>query len=934
MAETILNKSSNEQFKDDYTRYALYTTYKRVLSDMRDGLKPVQRRILWTMFHDTKAVTHTVKSAAVVGDVMKLYHPHGNCLGGLTQVYTADGNITDIESVYKSGVKELEVKAFDPVSRKVVTAKATHFRIGTYADKIYKITATNGFSIQCTANHPILMNYFQWKNAEDVTGTDYFVQYSINGFRSTLKVDTIEVIELKEKIPMYDFTVSGYENMLIPISNDHFVCVHNSGIYGTIKPMTNWFESKVPMVDNQGSFGNLEGDPASAERYTECKLSKFALECVIGELANTAKAVDWLDNYSNTCMEPEYLPVKVPLLLVEGSLGIGVGLRADIPAHNLGEVIDATIYLMHNPDGNVALVPDHCMACEIYDCDWEKIAKTGFGHYKIRGKIDIETYKGKTALVIKSLPDMTFLDTIREKLEDLVDKKKIIQIENMYDECTPDTMRFVIVLKNGADPNYVREVIYKNTKVEQTLRINMETLYKFRPMRMSYKSYLLSFIDMRKLTKFRVYSNVLQDIQTKIHERDAYIKVLESGEIDNIIAMIRKQKKTDDSILIDYLIKKLKITDLQARYIINADLRRLSIGYLNKYKAEAVELEKQRKYYMDLIVDEKRIEAEIEAELLDIKARYGKPRMCKLIKGTDDLDIPKGEMVIAVTEKNFVRKVPGGTAIGSFRNDSVKSMIKIDNTDSIMIFDEQGRVFKLPVHKIPFTDRQSNGTDIRFLVKGLTANINCIIPESVIKELAKKGTHNNKHYLISITRSGLYKRMDLDDFINVPPSGLLYAKLDQPDFIKDIIIAHSNFNIIIYSDKKAVSVNVNDIPYLKRNTKGSRSIYNADVVDGLCVIDQTKSDIIVITESGKLNRIPIMSLPINPNKKGFNVIKLSSGDKINSIVSGNDSNVICIKTLKSYYEIPVAQLHVGSSVSGGEKLIAMKADQMIRCWIK
>lgn len=785
MAETILTVPAGEQFAGDYTRYALYTTYKRVLSDMRDGLKPVQRRILWTMFHDTKAVTHTVKSAAVIGDVMKLYHPHGD-----------------------------------------------------------------------------------------------------------------------------------------------------QGAYNTIKPMTNWFESKVPLIDNQGSFGNLEGDPASAPRYTECKLSKFALECVIGELASTSKAVDWLNNYSNTCLEPEYLPVKVPLLLVEGSLGIGVGLRADIPAHNLGEVIDAAIYLMHNPEGNVALVPDHCMACEIYDTDWEKISKTGFGHYKIRGKIDIENYKGKTALVIKSLPDMTFLDTIREKIEDLVEKKKIIQIDNMYDECTPDIMRFVIVLKNGADPNYIRDVIYKNTKVEQTIRINLETLYKFKPMRMSYKSYLLSFIDMRKLTKFRVYSNVLQDIQTKIHERDAYIKVLESGEIDNIINMIKKQKTTDDSILIDYLIKKLKITDLQAKYIINADLRKLSIGYLNKYKAEAVELEKQRQYYMALIVDDKRIEAEIEQELLDIKAKYAKPRMCKLIKGTDDLDIPKGEMTIAVTEKNFIRKVPGGTAIGSFRNDSVKCMIKIDNTDSIMIFDEQGRVYKLPVHKIPFTDRQSNGTDIRFLVKGLTANINCIIPESVIKELAKKGTHNNKHYLISITRNGLYKRMDLDDFINVPPSGLLYAKLDQPDFIKDIIIAHSNFNIIVYSDKKAVSVNVNDIPYLKRNTKGSRSIYNAETVDGLCVIDQTKSDIIVVTESGKINRIPIMNLPITSNKKGFNVIKLTSGDKINSIVSGNNSNIVCIKTLKNYIEIPVSQLQVGSSISGGEKLIAMKSDQMIRCWIK
>ena len=176
--------------------------------------------------------------------------------------------------------------------------------------------------------------------------------------------------------------------------------------------------------------------------------------------------------------------------------------------------------------------------------------------------------------------------------------------------------------------------------------------------------------------------------------------------------------------------------------------------------------------------------------------------------------------------------------------------------------------------------------------------------------------------------------MDLDDFVTVPPSGILYAKLEQGDFIKDIIIAHSNFNIIVYSDRKAVSVNVNDIPYLKRNTKGSKAIYNADTVDGLCVIDQSKSDIITITESGKINRIPIINLPINANKKGFNVIKLGSNDKINSVVSGNEGNIICVKTMKNFYEIPVAQLKVGSSISAGEKVIAMKADQMIRCWIK
>ena len=937
MAETILTRSSNEQFKDDYTRYALYTTYKRVLSDMRDGLKPVQRRILYTMFKNTGAVNHTVKSAAVVGDVMKYYHPHSNCLRGNTKIQSINGCTYTIKEAYEKDIFALNVYVYDTETKSVKIGEATNFRIGKITNEVYHIKLSNGYEVATTGDHRFLTDGNQWIEAKDITTeTKLFMDDYDNEGNISVESTYIEKVDNEQ---MYDFTVLGYENMLIPIYDEgeqwSFICVHNSGIYGAIKPMVNWFESKIPILDSQGSFGNLQGDPAAAERYTEVKLSKFAMDCVIGELADTDKSVDWIPNYSNTTFEPEFLPCKIPLLLVEGSLGIGVGLRADIPSHNLNEVIDATISLMHDPNQNVILIPDHCMPCYIYNTDWEKISKTGFGHYKIRGIIDIEDYKNKKALVIKSVPDLTFLDTIKYKLEELVEKKKIIQIENMFDECTIDKMRFVIVLKNGADPDYVREVIYKNTKMEQTLRINLETLYGFNPLRMSYKSYLLSFIDFRKNTKFRLYTNILQDVQTKIHEREAYIRVLESGEIDNIIKMIKKQKTVDDNELISYLMKKLKITDLQAKYIINADLRKLSIGYLNKYKEEAKNYEALRQKYMSILMDERLIEAEIEQELLDIKAKYGKPRTCKLITGTDDdVNIPRGMMQIAVTEKNFIRKVPEGTAIGSFRNDTIRTLIRIDNIDSMLIFDEQGRVFKLPVHKIPFTDRNSNGIDIRFMIKGLTANINCIIPESVVKELAKKGSHNNKHYLITITRNGLYKRMDLDDFCTVPPSGILYAKLEQGDFIKDIIIAHSNFNIIVYSDRKAVSVNVNDIPYLKRNTKGSKSIYNADVVDGLCVIDQTKSDIIVITDTGKINRIPIMSLPIGQNKKGFNVIKLGANDNINSIVSGNDSNIICVKTVKNYYEIPVSQLTIGSSISGGEKLVPMKADQMIRCWIK
>lgn len=787
MSEKILEVASNEQFKNDYTRYGIYILYRRVLSDYRDGLKPVQRRIIWAMYKNTKAISSAVKSAAVVGDVMKLYHPHGD-----------------------------------------------------------------------------------------------------------------------------------------------------AAIYGTMKPMANWFESYVPLINPTGNFGTFQGDPPAAQRYTECKLSKFAIENVLGDIIDSPEAVDWSPTYSGVTKEPDYLPVKIPLLLVNGSFGIGLGMRAEIPTHNLSEVIDATIALMDNPDANIVLVPDHCMKCEIINTDFEKICRSGFGHYRIRGKINEENYKGKKALVITSVPNLTYLNNITEKIEELIKKKKIIQIENCYDESSVNEMRYVIVLKNGSDPNYVKDVLYKNTGLEQTLRINFETLNGFNPLRLSYKSYLLSFIDFRKMTKFRVYSNRLQAVQTKIHERDAYIKVLESGEIDNIISIIKKQKTIDDNKLIEYLIKKLKITDLQAKYIIDSDLKKLSYGYLERYKSEAKDLERIKKELMIHIMDDKVIENDIRQELLDIKAKYDKRRNCTIINSDSYNEIPKGEMIIAITDKNFVRKVPSNVNIGGFKNDSLKTVIKIDNTDNLLIFDEMGKVFKLPVHRIPFTDKNTNGIDIRFLVKSLTSNISSIVSESLLKDLSSRGCHNNKHYLVTLSNNGLIKRMDLDDFLTVPPSGILYAKLDRGDFIKEIVVSHSNFLLAVYADRKVSIMNVNDVPYLKRNTKGSKAMTNVDHVDGMCVIHNNCTDIAVITASGRINRINILQ-GIESNgrgKNGSNLIKLSSGDSIASILSGNENDIIHIKCTNTDTIIRFSDLKIGSSISAGDKVFTTRGNKIIKCYIE
>ena len=703
----------------------------------------------------------------------------------------------------------------------------------------------------------------------------------------------------------------------------------DQSLNATIKNMVNWFETNIPLIQGQGNWGDFSGSPQGAPRYTECKLSKFSLDAVLKDLGESKQVVDWVETFDNKNLEPEFLPVAIPLLLIEGSFGIAVGARTDIPAHNINEVIDATIALIHDENAPICLVPDTCMPCEIFRTNFKEINNKGFGSYKVRGIIDIEEYKGKTALVIKSVPDLTFLDSIIEKIEELVSTNKIIQIQDTFEESDVDNMRYVIVLKKGADPNYVKEVIYKNTNMEQTCRINFEVLDGIHPLRMSYRSYLLAFIEFRKDTKFRMYCNKLQKVQTKIHERDAYIKVLQSGEIDNIISMIKNQTNTDDEYVTEYLIKKLKITDLQAKFILNSNIKRLSLGYLNQYLQEAKELEQIKDEYMRKIVDKNAIVEEIIAELEYYKKAYGKPRNSKIIASKEAADIPAGEFKVIITENNFIKKIPINDSIGSFRGDNPKRIIKVDNRENILLFDVAGRVFKLPVHKIPFTDKNSNGTDIRILIKGCTSDINTVMYEPIVKELAEK---LNKYYMVTITTNGNVKKMDLEDFVTIPPSGIIFIKVDSGETVQDVMIVNNKTDVIIYSDKEALRINTNSIPHFKRNARGSRSILTQNKIDGMSIIKHDTTDIVVITNKGYINRFDVVAMPtLDRGMQGSKVIKLSKDDSIHTIYGVNSNDTIRILTKNGRLEIPVSEIETGSSISPGQKMISTKGDVIIRC---
>lgn len=717
-------------------------------------------------------------------------------------------------------------------------------------------------------------------------------------------------------------------------------CSHPHGdtaVYDAMKPLTNWFEKLYPLIDGQGNFGSPYGDGAAAARYTESRLSQFAKDALsLVDVKNFENITDWLPTYDGKNIEPEYFPAALPILLIEGSFGIGMGLKVELPPHNLIEVIDATLTLLRNPDANVTLIPDQCMPCYIFDTDFSLISNKGHGSVTFRGIVDIEKRKNHDVLVIKSSPDMVYIETVKEKIEELAEQKQI-QLQDWYEEdaYTADGHKYswyVVELKKGADPYYTRDIIYKKTELEHSVSISFESLDDdYRPVRYSYKAYLQTFIANRMLTKFRVVYSKLQAALTRQHQIDAFIKALLSGQIDNIINAIRSSTSKTDDELIEYLITLLNITDLQAKFIAEVNLKKLKPIYLQEYQQEFQKLQADIDKYMTVIESDELILQDIEQELIQFKQKYGKPRNTIVIDAQKDT-VPKGEFKLIITQNNFIKKLPlNMNGVGNLKGDKIKTIIKVDNTKDILLFDEIGKVYRLPVNKIPVSDKSSNGVDVRLLCKNLTSNIVTVLYGPKVQELAQSV---EPYYLTAITANGNIKKLELQDLISVPLSGIIFFKIDS-DAIRDVKIVHDKLDIVVYSAGEALRIPMSDVPLQKRNTKGVKSMNNTSVIDGFCVVTPDTTNVIVITNSGKINKLNIAALPLSErNKKSTRIIKLNKGDSIFSVHMCNDHNILHINTTGDKFDIPVNEIPDGSSISTGKSLISLKSDILIRTSIR
>ena len=777
--EQIIDINAVQSLKSDLEEYSIEVNRQRTIPDVRDGLKPVHKRVLYAMYNDVGAINNTIKSARIIGAVLGSYHPHGD-----------------------------------------------------------------------------------------------------------------------------------------------------ASAYNAMTPLANWFETKIPLIDAQGIFGSIQGDEAAAMRYTGAKLSKYAMDCIIGDLAVDRHVVDWMPNYDNSIVEPEFFPAKVPNLLVNGTFGIGYGIRSEIQPHNLGEVIDATIRLIKDPNAEVVLVPDHCMPVEIVDTNWKAICNKGRGSYTARVIIDIEPGpRGTNYLIIKSTPHLVKLNSVIKSIENLA-SNNTLQISNMYQESDETQLRYYIQLKRGVDPEYARDVLYKRTDLEKRYTVNFEVLNKLEPVRMSYKSYLQFFIDFRKDTIFRLYTNRLQDANTKYHQADAFIKLLESGEIDNIIDMIRKSNLSNDE-LVEYLISKINVTDLQAEYILRSNLRNLSLNNLNKYKQRAEEQSNLIKFYKDRILNEEIIEQELIEELLEIKKKYAKPRVSRIISPDEISDIPKGDFRIIITEKNNIKKVHAEAGNGSFRDDRPKFILEGCNTKAILVFNQAGRVYRLPISDIKTSDPATNGTDVRKILKSCTSDIIKVIYEPDVIKINKE---LDKSYCVIIADDGSLKKIDLSDLLNVARSGLIYMRLDKGVSVKDIKIIKDSKDVVVYDKTKALRIKMTDVPHQRRMTKGMKSL-ESSVAQGISEISNDSNDgILIITNNGYINRINSTTLPLSSrNKPGTKVINLSKTDSIYSIIGLNNK----ISKLEVYtsgdriIEIDVDDIETFSSISKGKRMIGLRRGENI-----
>lgn len=709
----------------------------------------------------------------------------------------------------------------------------------------------------------------------------------------------------------------------------------DAAIYDTITRMCQSFSLRYPLVDGQGNFGSVDGDPAAAMRYTEARLSAIASSLLVNIDKET---VNFAPNFDGTLLEPTILPSSLPNLLLNGSSGIAVGMATNMPPHNLNEVIDALILLIEKPDASLEelmkLLPGPDFPTGGFICGRKGILdayRTGRGIITLQAKVkEEESERGRTALIVTELPYEVNKSTLVENIAKLAQEKKIEGISTIRDESDKKGMRICIELKAGENPDVILNQLYKHTTLRTSFGIINLAIVKKRPRVLTLQELLNYYLEHRREVVRR-----RTEFELRKAERRAHILLglkIALLHIDQVIKIIRKSAAVD--VAKASLMKTFKLSSLQTDSILAMPLSRLTKLERNKIEEEYKELTKEIQRLKSILASEKKIYGVIKNELKDLKKKFGDSRRTKIVGAVEDfseIDLVRQEdVVITISASGYVKRVlmdtyrkqhRGGRGIigaGTREEDYIKQFFVASTHDTILFFSNKGRVYWLPAYQIPEANRQSKGKAI--------INLLNISPDEVVTAVIPIKEYSEDLFLLMVTKKGIVKKTPVSAYSHQRRTGIIALTLKKDDELIEVKLTDGKKDLVL-STKEGQSIHFSeeDVRSMGRTARGVRGIRlsKGDLVKGGEVAEEDHS-LLTVTVNGFGKRSKI-KLYRKQRRGGKGIIDIKTKGRNGEVVGiksvMNDDEILLITTKGILIRVPIKDIRAIGRNTQGVKLI-------------
>ena len=960
--ERIVAVDLQAEMRKAYLDYAMTVIVARALPDVRDGLKPVQRRILWTMHEmGLRSDRPYRKSAAIVGDVMGKYHPHGDvaiydalarfaqdftmryppiqgqgnfgCFAGDMKVELVNGehkSFVELVDMVRHGVRA-EIFTLD-AHRNVRIKPLRAPRLVKRDATVVKVTLANGQEVVCTPDHRFMMRDGTYREAGKLKGKDQLMPFARTAIPERLHrtgafpvpaglAAAVASVEPAGKADVYDLSVDVTQNFALAAG----IFVHNS----------------------------IDDDPPAAMRYTEARPSAIAAELIADIERET---VDWYPNYDNRHQQPSVLPARLPNLLVNGSTGIAVGMASNIPPHNLREIAEATKRLIDDPEltnddlCDTMLGPDFPGGGVIYRYDEQKNIETGAieridairrayangrGRIMMRARAHTEDGKGgRQSIIVTELPYSVNKATLIEKIAELVQSKRLGGISDLRDESDREGMRIAIEVKRDDNAQRVLNNLWKATAMQSAFNLNMLALVDSQPKTLSLKDVLQAHIDFRKQVITRRTEFDLRKARDRAHILEGFKIALD--HIDEIVKTIRASKSPDTALA--NLREKFSLSELQARAILEMQLRRLTGLERQKIEDEYRETITLIAELESILANPRKVLFLIKADLDELVAKYGDDRRTKILDDLNreltDADLVADEdVVITLSSRNYVKRMPLSTYRAQHRGgrgvigmatrdeDDVEQLVVARSHDKLYVFTDRGRVFALKVYEVPDASRTAKGTPIQNILEAMQSG------ERVSALVAIRDTKTSA-YLVMATRKGFIKKTALAEYANVRRAGLISMALRKDDALAWVSTCGDKDRIVLATRKgKAVCFKATDARPMGRQTQGVTGIRlgRGDEVIGMGVV-LPRTEVLSVTENGYGKRTTVEDFPTH-NRGGQGVILAALTPKTGNVaaiqvIDEKSEEVLLISSNGVVIRTPRDQIRVLGRATQGVKVMA------------